>query len=178
MIRRLLVAALLALGAAATIAQPPPPPTECSPDYQAEAQAAFVQYLQAATTALEGGDTATWLLNLRYLRIISAAADALCSELAFSSETSGLQAVIGPVLFPDGIYRVTLTTTGFAIIKPEVLGGECETADFGGLYNIMQGRASDGAQTLFTTTGCLALLTVSNTSQPWTLTFELILPNQ
>ncbi|MBC7815012.1 MAG: hypothetical protein H7175_27890 [Burkholderiales bacterium] len=93
----------------------------------------------------------------------------------YDSTLNGLQAVIGPVSFLDGQYRVTANTDGFFIVQLQPLQGVCDTG-FLGLFNLMQGQASSGAQSLFTSQGCVALITVENVTEPWTLDFERLAP--
>ncbi|MEL7235427.1 MAG: hypothetical protein AAGK74_13080, partial [Chloroflexota bacterium] len=88
----------------------------------------------------------------------------------FSSSELGLQPVIGPVDLPTGIYRVRYTSTGFGIVDIETIGGECITDTFG-LFNVSSGEANGGAETIFASDSCSGLITVDNTSEPWTLEF-------
>lgn len=96
------------------------------------------------------------------------------NSLTFNSQENGLQAVIGPVSIPSGAYRVTATTNGFFIGQIQTVSGTCN-ADTMGLFNLMQGIATLGAETLFTSENCQAIISVSNTQQPWTLDFSQIL---
>lgn len=89
----------------------------------------------------------------------------------YYSSQEGLYAVIGPVVFEDGRYRATVTTSGFFIGSLETVEGTCDSG-FMGLFNLSSGQANSGAQNLITTRECVAILVVGNTQQPWTLTFE------
>jgi hypothetical protein len=91
-----------------------------------------------------------------------------CAGLEFHGNANS---VLGPVTFPDGTYRVTVTTSGFFIADIEAVSGSCDT-DWNGLFNLTSGRASTGAQSSFTSHGCVGLIEISNISSDWTLVFE------
>jgi hypothetical protein len=95
--------------------------------------------------------------------------------IVFDSSTAGLQAVIGPVDLPTGLYRVTATTAGYMIGDIEAISGECD-AGFMGLYNITQGQATDGAETILKSDDCNGLISISNTQGAWTLEFQQLDP--
>jgi hypothetical protein len=92
--------------------------------------------------------------------------------LLFTSEEEGNQPVLGPIEVPDGVYRVRVVTDGYFIAKLEVLEGECGTNT---MFNLSQGRASEGAEILFAAEGCEALISISNVTEDWTLGFYPIL---
>jgi hypothetical protein len=54
------------------------------------------------------------------------------------------------------------------------VNGICDAGVGETLFNLSQGRASDGAEQIFRSDDCVALMVVSNTREPWTLSFELI----
>lgn len=95
-----------------------------------------------------------------------------CYGLSFSSNEHGLLPVIGPVYIPAGVYRVTATTAGYMIVNVEVLTGEC--GEFGSVVNVSQGRATEGAQSVFRSGECEALIEVSNATEDWLLIFERV----
>lgn len=97
-----------------------------------------------------------------------------CGGLSFDSETLGMMPVVGPFDIPTGVYRVTAKTEGFMIAKIEGLEGECGDYNIGSLFSVSKGQATDGAQMIFKAEDCRGLLTISNVTEPWTLTFELI----
>jgi len=92
----------------------------------------------------------------------------------YSSEIDGSMPLLGPLQFEDGRYKITLVTDGFMSASIETVNGDCEISGFMGLFNIMADQASDGAQALLTTKECIGLITMSNVTEDWTLTFELI----
>lgn len=96
--------------------------------------------------------------------------------IIFSSSDSGLQPVIGPVDIPTGLYRVTATTQGFMIVEVDTVSGTCEHNMLGNLFNLSQGQATSGAEAIFASNSCRALIKISNTQQNWTLSFEAITP--
>jgi hypothetical protein len=81
--------------------------------------------------------------------------------------------VLGPLVFEDGRYRVTATTSGFFIANLDVIDGTCD-AGFMGLFNLSSGQANTGAQSLMTTSNCLTFIVISNTRESWTMDFELL----
>jgi len=94
-----------------------------------------------------------------------------CDGLIFSSAVYGLQPFIGPVEIDPGMYRAQVVTDGFFIAHLAPSEGSCEGVSSGSLFNISSGIASDGAQTGFVSQGCVAFIEISNTREPWTLTF-------
>jgi hypothetical protein len=148
------------------------PDSACTPDRAQELQTTADELYTTLATDTEFGDT--WLASVTDLRQHLASAEAECSGLSFNSDTLGLAPVIGPIIFPDGLYRVTFTTSAFGIVDFQSIEGNCEGAmSFStNLFLITQGQADKGTQTTFTTDGCTALITVSNTQTDWTMTFE------
>ena len=90
--------------------------------------------------------------------------------LRISSAEAGLQPVLGPIRLPTGVYIVEATTAGYFIGDVQALAGECTTQS-GTLFNLSAGQANSGAETLLASSGCEMLLSISNTREPWTLTF-------
>ena len=111
---------------------------------------------------------------LRAVAVAAGTAAAVCDDLAFSSEEDGLLPVIGPVTIPEGIYRVTVTTEGYFILRSDALEGECGDGQYftPGIFNLSRGSAVDGAQMVFHSAGCETLLSVSNVTDPWVIGFE------
>jgi hypothetical protein len=118
----------------------------------------------------------TELEPIEILRAIKAAVDEIllqCDGLMFTSENEGLQPVIGPVEFPEGLYRVTFTTEGYGVVELEFLEGECEPSLYSDtLFINNAGESSDGAQATLNSSGCEVLILLSRTNEPWTLEFE------
>jgi hypothetical protein len=96
--------------------------------------------------------------------------EAACSGLSFEGTTAK---VIGPFELEAGLYRVTADTEGFFIADLNVIDGSCE-AGVMGMFLLMNGDASGGAETLVESEGCTTLVTLDNITDPWTLTFERI----
>lgn len=85
--------------------------------------------------------------------------------------------VLGPVEIPVGIYRATLTTDKYASISVTPTQGECGAGSSfltPGLFIIMEGQAANGAEAVFTSRGCTALIEVSNVQAAWKLRFEKV----
>lgn len=98
---------------------------------------------------------------------------AQCAGYTFTSEDEGLQPVIGPLEFANGIYLARITTEGFIAGKVTELNGLCGDSSY--LFNEGSGDAVDGAERIFETSeNCSMLLELSNVSAPWTLEFEPI----
>ncbi len=112
-------------------------------------------------------------LDLIYKAAIEARAT--CMELSFSSEVEGFEPVIGPLIIPEGIYRPTVTTEGYFIMRIVPLRGECGDGTRmspTSVFNITAGIATTGAQGVVASAGCEALIEIENTSAPWVLSFE------
>lgn len=98
---------------------------------------------------------------------------ALCDDLVFTSDDYGLQPLIGPIEIPEGFYRLRATTDGFLIADLVTVDGECSGSGFGStLFNMFSGVGE--AQIIFTSEGCLGFIEITNTLEPWTLTFEKV----
>jgi len=102
-----------------------------------------------------------------------ATSDAACRGLVFEQQNA---TVHGPLTIPPGTYRVTATTPGYFIADLQPLSGECDTPDYGNLFILSDGRAADGAQTIITSSGCTAIITTSNITDPYTLTISPLAP--
>lgn len=99
---------------------------------------------------------------------------AACAGLVFEGAQ---EEVIGPVEILAGIYRAVVTTEGFVAVSVVPLTGECGagTRMSALVFNQSSGEASSGAEVIFTSTGCEALIEISNlSSPPYTLEFQLV----
>ena len=86
--------------------------------------------------------------------------------------------VIGPIEILPGTYKVTATTSGYMTVQLTVSSGQCGAIS-GSItdtlmYDLIQGQATDGAQIVFQSQDCKALINVSNVQAPWTLKFEIV----
>lgn len=98
-----------------------------------------------------------------------------CFGMSFSSEVDGRQPVLGPILVPDGLYRVRANTEGFFQLTIMVLGGDCDIGGFGDLmFNEFAGDANPVETLLDAENDCEAMFTVSLADEEWTLEFEKI----
>ena len=100
-------------------------------------------------------------------------ATATIAPLIFSGNEA---TVLGPMAIPAGLYRVTVTTNGYASVKLAVSSGECGsgTSFLNNLVLLVaRGQAANGAEAIFTSRGCVTLIEVSNVQGPWTLSFEI-----
>jgi len=126
----------------------------------------FSTILPKNSAALE---TDMYLKFLRELRVLLDSQWLLCNGMTFSGNGAKL---LGPIDLPAGLYRVTLTTTGYFSAKLEVITGDCESTGLIGLYGIFEGQANEGSETLIKSSGCTTLIDTSNVTDTWTLTIE------
>lgn len=166
----------MTMGAAAQdAAQPCKVADALDVEYQGMVQRDWLESVIVTLNAnIKDDDITNFLGTARELRRVLARADATCRGLHFTSDEEGMRPLIGPVSFANGLWRVTFTTTGYGAVKIETLSGTCES-DYGVLFNVSQGAADKGAQSVFKTSeGCEALIGLENTGKPWDLMFELI----
>jgi len=134
---------------------------------------ALVEAMGIASDTITVGDMDATLNALSDLENLIARTRAECTGLAFSSEADGQSPVLGPITLEAGIWISTVETDGYLIADATIIEGTCEWG-FGGLYNLMQGQAVGGAQQVIQSEGCTILVEISNTRDPWTLTFESV----
>lgn len=118
--------------------------------------------LQAAVDALAASDEQVGLMK------------AVCAGLSFEDTNAK---AIGPIELAEGMYRVTATTDGFMTVELQPTEGSC--GDTIGdvvmpVFTIFQDQATTGAEALIPSEGCTTFVEVSNTTTPWTLTFEKV----
>jgi hypothetical protein len=85
--------------------------------------------------------------------------------------------VIGPVEIPAGTYRAKMTTAKYITVSVTATSGECGAGTSflsPGLFILLEGQATQGAEAVFTSKGCNALIEVSNVQAPWSLEFEKV----
>lgn len=160
MLKRLFVLLLIALVIPTAAAQDADPATCPAPD-------ALLASITTLLTESQGMDTLT---ILDALRIAVSEHTIACTGLVFTSDEYGMQPVIGPFSVPAGVYRMTLTTTGFLTSSFDLLTGDCDTMFAN--FLVTGDEATEGVQKVFESEGCEVLLSVSNTREPWTLEFE------
>ena len=95
------------------------------------------------------------------------------TRLKFDNSTDGTQPVIGPLTLPSGTYKARVVTSGFFIAHLDEVSGTCD-AGFIGLFNLSSGQANQGAETILHSTECVALISISNVTAPWSLEFQPI----
>jgi hypothetical protein len=121
---------------------------------------------------IEDDDAANFLSTARELRSVLGRLEARCRGLSFSSEVDGAQPVIGPITFPDGVWKGTFTVNGVASVEMETLSGTCKS---GYLFVATEGDGTDGAEAIYKTEdNCETLISVTHVHGEWTLDFELI----
>jgi hypothetical protein len=95
------------------------------------------------------------------------------TPLLFNSENDGMMAAIGYVAIPSGQYLVTATTDAYMIVQVLEISGTCDSGR-GSLFNFSEGEGADGAEAVFESEDCVAVILVTNTREPWTLEFEAL----
>jgi hypothetical protein len=133
----------------------------CTP----EEYAAIADEVIAAAEELKTAEDQA--LQITIIQVLLSTRRSQCGGLTFTSEEYGQNAVIGPVLFNDGFYRVTFTSDTFGSSSVEGMEGDCDILTTL-LVSSMDGGADAGA---FEFAGCVGLIEV-NTTGVWTLVFE------
>lgn len=102
--------------------------------------------------------------------------EAECREFSFSRTYDGRNPELGPLKFDNGLWRVTFTSTGPGAITFTPLEGDCDEDKtvLNPLINVFYDDATEGAQETFRVEGCETMVSISNTSRDWTVTFDLI----
>ena len=177
-VKMLIVLVLLLSAMAEVRAQETDPPCELNEVLSAEYKGMVEgEWLESVITTLqaniEDDDSLNFLSTGRELRKILARLDANCRALLFNTENDGQRPVLGPISLESGLWRVTFTTAGFGSVRTETLSGDCGTDTY--LFNAFQGDAADGSEIVYETgRACEVLIEISNTSEPWELSFELL----
>lgn len=168
--RFLLVLVIVFLGTAALLTRAQEtalqPPAAC--DHQQ-----IVTDLQTKTTALNP-DADTFLTDLQDIQAYIAGEHFKCSGLSLSGEpVSGKQSVVlGPYAIPDGLYRLTMTSSEQIRITADKLAGKCGTISF----SAKTGEATNGTEdTVKFSENCQFVLTI-DAAGPWALVFEPLGP--
>ena len=125
--------------------------------------------------ALEADDP---LEGLRVYRQYLFQLEAECRQFAFSRTIDCRNPELGPLKFDSGLWRVTFTSTGPGAITFTPLEGDCDEDKtvFNPLVNVFYDEANEGVQETFRVESCETMVSVSNTSRDWTVTFDLIRP--
>jgi hypothetical protein len=142
----------------------------------AEGVAAAIEAVLAAASAAQAENDPKAAVDI--LAAVSGQVSGLqatCNGLSF---TDTQPALLGPIEFPAGIYRAIATTDNFFIAQITVVEGECGQGSgrrLGeSLFILSKDEATAGAESLFTSNGCTALIEISNVQSEWTLQFELL----
>ena len=127
---------------------------------------------------VKAGDMAGYLETAEILQYVMSIFDAKCRGLSWTGAEEGQQAVIGPVSFPNGIWRVHMSAMGpYTSAKVTTISGTCDGSII--LFMISggtEGEMSPEKETTFKTQDCTALIEVSSTGSEWdwNLYFELV----
>lgn len=146
------------------------PTLQCTLEQALAGSSQVTAALNTAIDALNKGNITAFLEALDAEQAAIAQVKAECSGLVFEGKSPK---VIGPITFPSGIYRATATTQGYFIASLQVISGTCDVG-YTGLFFLVEGQASDGAQSVLKSEDCVALIKLDQVTQSWTLAFELI----
>lgn len=173
--RRILVSllflALIVMLALPVQAQTPAPTDKCTADSLTALSGDLAQANKDAQDAITKGDLAGAMDALTRNETALQTMQAECAGLSFSGKKGK---VLGPLNIDSGTYVATLTTAGYAAVKVTATDGKCGAGS--GvflnplLFNLVKGDAAEGAQAVFSSESCTALLEVSNVQSDWTLT--------
>jgi hypothetical protein len=157
-------------------AQDEPTPTAlCSLETVQTVTNAMAELITQAQADATAGDLTTAAATLAQMDNAAGDLRIQCGGLVFEGANAD---VIGPVTIPAGTYIATAKTEGFMIVTFNVLSGECGqgTGSFlgRGLFSLSRDEATNGAETVMSSTGCQVLIEVSNVQAAWTLTFEQV----
>ena len=143
----------------------------CQVDFYQRTFDTLVEYANIGKIAIGDGNAQGALNAVNNIRQITATVQALCTGLSFNSDTDGLTGSLGPVQIPLGIYQANLKTNGDITINVTSLEGECEAAP---LFDLSSGQAIApvGANVIFQSGECIAMVDITNATDPWTLQFE------
>jgi hypothetical protein len=136
----------------------------------------------SAPTVTAGGPTATITNTATITSTPEPTATATNTETpapAPTLEFSGDAAtVLGPVDVAAGVWKAKATTDGYMIVSVTPLSGECgagsKTFMTPGLFLIMAGQATNGAEAVLFSKGCSALIEISNVQSGWALRLEKV----
>lgn len=171
----LIVMVVMVLMALPAMAQTPAPTDKCTADTLTALSGDLDQANKDAQAAITKGDLAGAMDALTRNEAAVQTMRAECDGLSFAGTDA---TVIGPLVIPEGTYRMTVTTDGFAGIQTTPTKGECG-ASVGAftmpvVMAIMEGQANNGSETLLQSTGCTVLIQLSTITKPWTLTLEKV----
>lgn len=138
----------------------------CS-DEEITATLAEAADLLAQAQELSGVDALDALIDVK----ATLAAVEHCRGLDFEGEGKEVR---DPIVFPDGLYRVTLNASSYVSIEGVVLSGACNEhyTEVGETFFLILGAKRGGtAQDVFTSDDCEVMWNIDNES-PHTVTFE------
>ena len=110
--------------------------------------------------------------SLVALRNEMSSLEALCQGLSFEGNS---EKVFGPMIIPEGIYRLSAKTDGFFTLDFEILDGDCEGPEsytqniFALFQSDTPGRVSEA---VFKSSGCDVLWETSNITQDYSVNLE------
>jgi hypothetical protein len=146
---------------------------ECNKRLYDESYKTLDQLIASGQQAVESEDYATALEIMGHIRRQSATAMAFCTGLVYQSESLGLQANIGPIEFPNGAYVMRVISNGAMNVMVHHMSGDC-TSSTGLMFSVpaQQAVAPDGAEAAFGSQACVAMLHISEATDPWLIQFE------
>ena len=143
----------------------------CQDEFYQRTFDAIVQYSNQGKTAMSSGDSVGALAAINSIRQMTATIQALCTGLSFNSDTAGLTGSLGPVQIPLGIYQANLKTNGDISISVTPVDGDCAASP---LFDLASGQAIAplGANIIFQSGECIAMVEITHATDPWSLQFE------
>jgi hypothetical protein len=147
----------------------------CDPNLIDETIASVNELLVQVQEQSTGGDVSAIVSMLAEAESAIAQLRAQCSGLSFQGSDN---TVLGPIEIPDGTYRVTVTTDGYFIADVQVVSGNCGDSLGLSLFILSSGDANAGAETVFNSSGCSALIAVDNVTEPWKIVFQNLTSSQ
>lgn len=129
--------------------------------------------IKTANGVKSSGDSAADLKALNTLSQQIETANIACNGLTFKGTGNK---VLGPLVIPKGTYKVSVETKNAFILTLNTLSGsDCDanqTVSVMSQINLEGDRDASGQVVLPVGADCKVLMTTSNSSNPWTLTFE------
>ena len=114
------------------------------------------------------GTMEDWVMEI--VSVDSSEIETVNAIYSVSSAEVGLQPALGPLLLAEGVYVFSVETTGYLILSPKSLSGDCGFDLKASIFNLSAGQAAEGAQSVVDAEkDCDVFLEVGNASDDWTL---------
>jgi hypothetical protein len=119
------------------------------------------------------GDAKKDLVALNALSAEISAQNAICNGYIFTGKG---EKVLTPFILPKGLWKVIGKSNGYLMLKARSMeGSDCKAGAEDLVLNLDTEQAKEGGETVLDIEAtCRLLLSISNTSTTWTITFEPI----